>query len=42
MLNLNWIPKPPISDTPHYTCYFCKKRFEGDGIKVMNKDRTLL
>jgi hypothetical protein len=37
-----WIPKPPIDDIPYYNCFFCKKRFEGDGIKVKDSDRNLL
>lgn len=39
---INWIPKPPIDDVPYFNCYFCKKRFEGDGILVNPKYRNFL
>jgi len=37
-----WLPKPPINYTPHFNCFFCKERFEGDGILVNPKYRNFL
>lgn len=36
-----WLPKLPINYTPHFNCFFCKERFEGDGILVNPKYRNL-